>query len=307
MITKTAPHDVLGSSAVIPVHLMTCIVLECQHGLQLSHDTHLSNVNSLLVEQDIPEPIAGHDEQRVLWQHLHSADLWRALHKSALRWKSCQACSARRQPLQQAWLHPVMPGLDLIQQTGVLILHARYFGVKADENTQYSMAGLVLQSCAGSAAHCKDGRTAAEATEAHMLGSLKSRSPRERETARPVLVPRAVVMMRQQRCISTRPPQRSTRARSRSSPGLWSARTRRNALVLACPHSSLHWCRPVWSLHTWCQPRVQPGKLCKHAGVAAGACLLSEVQPSSPVTALLCNPQHAPSKDTCLRCTVLCE
>ena len=58
---------------------------------------------------------------------------------------------------------------------------------------------------------------------AHMEGSLKSRSPRERETARPVLVPRAVLMMRQQRCISTRPPLPSTRARSRSSPGLWSA------------------------------------------------------------------------------------
>ena len=57
-----------------------------------------------------------------------------------------------------------------------------------------------------------------------MEGSLKSRSPRERETARPVLVPRAVLMMRQQRCISTRPPLPSTRARSLSSPGLWSAR-----------------------------------------------------------------------------------
>ena len=56
-----------------------------------------------------------------------------------------------------------------------------------------------------------------------MEGSLKSRSPRERLTARPVLVPRAVLMMRQQRCISTRPPRSSTRAFSRSSPGLWSA------------------------------------------------------------------------------------
>ena len=85
-----------------------------------------------------------------------------------------------------------------------------------------------------------------------MAGSLKSRSPRERETARPVLVPRAVLMMRQQRCSSTRPPQPSTRARSRSSPGLWSAcpnRTlypgpsqtpRPQQLRSACPTRTLH-------------------------------------------------------------------
>ena len=75
---------------------------------------------------------------------------------------------------------------------------------------------------------------------AHMEGSLKSRSPRERETARPVLVPRAVLMMRQQRCISTRPPQPSTRARSLSSPGLWSARhTLPASEALTFPDSSI--------------------------------------------------------------------
>lgn len=42
-------------------------------------------VHGLLVRQDIPEPVAGHDEHGVLRQQLHPPHIRQALHKPALR------------------------------------------------------------------------------------------------------------------------------------------------------------------------------------------------------------------------------
>ena len=42
-------------------------------------------VYGLLVRQDIPEPVAGHDEHGVLRQQLHPPHIRQALYKSALR------------------------------------------------------------------------------------------------------------------------------------------------------------------------------------------------------------------------------
>ena len=162
----------------------------------------------------------------------------------------------------------------------------------------------LARCCSLTHACCKARRTAVETAEPHMLGSLKSRSPRDRETARPVLVPRAVVMMRQQRCISTRPPLRSTRARSRSSPGLWSARQTTLGCWTACFHDRIASEQP--RAHPCCiSPGCRHGRLWGDALSGAGARLLSGGLPSSPVIILLCNLQHAQSTDTCLRCTVL--
>ena len=63
-------------------HLELCAAA-CLTTDLMVEEPYLCSVDSLLIGQNIPEAVAGHDHHGVLRQQLHSPDIWRAFDMSA--------------------------------------------------------------------------------------------------------------------------------------------------------------------------------------------------------------------------------
>ena len=67
-------------------HLELCAAA-CLTTDLMVEEPYLCSVDSLLIGQNIPEAVAGHDHHGVLRQQLHSPDIWRAFDMSAAPWE----------------------------------------------------------------------------------------------------------------------------------------------------------------------------------------------------------------------------